>query len=378
MKKIFLTILLVLLYTIISFAQNVSVVRSEGVNVNIADYASELINKNISPKMGYNYEFILTQNGDAFSISYNVSPNDIVGEETTDNLWNDIEKTIERALNAIDNQMKNKELLLVQKAQEEKMVKEIEIVKEEIPQQDEVVAESEKENFFTKVKDKYDDVVIQIQDMVTERKQDVVVDDANKTFFYDGIKVYSIDDVKSGITSVGSLVQFSDGTYGVIYYLDGHGSGLAVSLHQTKSKWQNVKDKKDCIDIPLLENVKSFNRQCIVGKGASETSEIVKMQGFVAANWCVARGEGWYLPSVGELYQLLVVANGGNGRNGLISIIMQMFGGEPLGGNAFGGGWYWSSTEENAENAYNISASGGRIATEAKCEEIFVRSVRVL
>lgn len=369
MRKIFITIVLVLFCTVISFAQNVNIVCSGGIDANVADYVSELINKNISVKTGYSYEFTLTQNGDAFSVSYLVNPNNIKGEESTDNLWNDIERTIERALNAISTQIRNIESAQIHKQQE------TESVREETSRQEEVVAEPEKENVFTKV---YDNLVTQIQDMVTEVQQYNNIDDANMTGLYNGIKVYSVDDVKSGIASIGSLVQFPDGSHGVIYYLDGYGSGLVVSLRQTKSKWQNVKDKKECKDITTLENVKYFDKQCVVGKGVEGTREIVKHQGFIAANWCVAQGDGWYLPSVGELYQLLVVANGGNGRNGLISVILQTCGGDPIGGNTLGGGWYWSSTEENAENAYNISASGGRIHTEVKYQNNLVRAVRLL
>lgn len=47
MRKIFITIVLVLFCTVISFAQNVNIVRFGGIDANVADYVSELINKNI-------------------------------------------------------------------------------------------------------------------------------------------------------------------------------------------------------------------------------------------------------------------------------------------------------------------------------------------
>lgn len=102
-----MTIVSVLFCTLISSAQDVNIIYSSGIDVYIADYASELISKNISAKTGYSYEFTLTQNGDAFSVSYVVNPNDITGKESTDNFWEDIEKTIERALDAIDTQIKD-------------------------------------------------------------------------------------------------------------------------------------------------------------------------------------------------------------------------------------------------------------------------------
>lgn len=141
-----------------------------------------------------------------------------------------------------------------------------------------------------------------------------------------------------------------------------------ILLNNLKEVCQNGYNFKNVNKYNL--DTSRFDRQCVIGLGAEETSEIVAYQGYPAANWCVSRGNGWYLPSIGELYQLLVVANAENGKNGFISVILTTCGGTPLDGN-----WYWSSTEENAENIYNISAYG-RIATEIKCEKVYVRAVR--
>ena len=378
MKKRFLTTLFVLFGTI-CFGQNYAI-KSEGVESVVADYAKEIIDKNIIVKTGYEYELVLSQNGDSFSVSYVVNPGNMAGQESTDDLWNEIEQTITRALNAMNKQIDNA-IMAQKQAEKQKEQEMIDKEKEnsvdnadkvEVKQNDvikdkqEVTGVADKESDDNFLKKQYE----QHKSNIEEKQENKQIDKMNQNNFYNGMKVYSMNEVKSGMASVGSLIQFPDGSKGVVYYLDGNGQGLAVSLEQTRLKWENVDDEEHCIDLPSLKNMSKFDRQCVLGQGEIETAMIVEYQGYPAANWCVSRGNGWYLPSVGELYQLLVVANGENGKNGFISIILMTCGGDPLDGN-----WYWSSTEENAENVYNISSSG-RIATEIKCEKVYTRAIR--
>ena len=107
-----------------------------------------------------------------------------------------------------------------------------------------------------------------------------------------------------------------------------------------------------------------------------------------AAEWCVRHGEGWYLPSGGELWNLLMVANylpqdenqksffkrmfnKKNYSDGFISIMLQAVGGHPLTDD----NWYWTSSEEGQGEAYNIYISG-RNGTADKFDELSVRAVR--
>ena len=363
MKKTFLTTLYVLLCTI-CFGQSYTI-KSDGVEFVVADYAKEIIEKNISVKSGYNYEFELLQDGDSFAVSYIVNPGNLTGRESTDDLWNEIEQTIMRALNAMNKQINN--VIQVQKQtakqkEETETIAKQEIVKEEPENVTTSDEEKPKDNFFKKQ--------YEIKTGIENKYQNNQIDRTNQSVFLNGMKVYSLNEVREGMASIGSLMQFPDGSIGVIYYFDAQGHGLAVSLEQTRLKWENVDDEEYCKDITSLNNMTRFDRQCVIGLGAEETFKIIEFQGYPAAKWCVNRGSGWYLPSVGELYQLLVVANGENGEEGFISIILKACGGIPLNGS-----WYWSSTEENSENAYNISSSG-RIATEIKCEKVYTRAVR--
>ena len=60
-----------------------------------------------------------------------------------------------------------------------------------------------------------------------------------------------------------------------------------------------------------------------------------------------------------------------NYSDGFISVMLQAIGGQPLDDE----NWYWTSSEEGQETAYNISVSG-RNATEEKTYELSVRAVR--
>ena len=124
MKKAFLTSIL-LLFWMIGFSQNYKV-NVDNVETVVADYAKEIIDKNIIVKAGYEYELILSQDGDALTISYVVNPNNITGKEYTNDLWNEIEQTIKRALNAMNKQiddlvfaqkheLKEKEYVIIEK-----------------------------------------------------------------------------------------------------------------------------------------------------------------------------------------------------------------------------------------------------------------------
>ncbi len=205
---------------------------------------------------------------------------------------------------------------------------------------------------------------------------------------YMQVQSYNEADVRNGIAKVGGKICFPDGSCGIIFFLDGMGHGLAVSLDQTTAKWQNAKKTKECQDIYMLPNEKNISTYCNIGLGANQTQMIINQLGWgqaPAAEWCARHGNGWYLPSAGELWNLIAIANynmnpdngkkGNNncgGEDGFISRMLQAAGGQPI---TFD--WYWCSTEaeDGQEEAYNISASG-RASSEEKTYELQVRAVR--
>ena len=169
---------------------------------------------------------------------------------------------------------------------------------------------------------------------------------------------------------VGSLKVFSDGSKGIVFFEDETG-GLAVSLDQVSVQWENAKGRK-CNNIIALIDEGSASNYFIKGKGLEQTRSIVNQIGMMApaASWCMNHGYGWYLPSAGELYYLLTVANEKKRGNGIISKARMTNGGAPLDGR-----WFWSSNEHDKKEAFNVS-SGGSIDTEDKNETAVVVAVR--
>ncbi len=172
---------------------------------------------------------------------------------------------------------------------------------------------------------------------------------------------------------VGSIQTFTDGTRGVIFYTDGKGHGLVVSLEESKAKWDIAKsrDLYDIIEIPNQND--AFAGVFHIGLGNDYTDAILRhfpAGHCPAAEWCRSLGVDWYLPSASELSYLLKVANDGKGKNGTISSVLQANGGVPL-----NGGWYWTSSECGRNEVVNISGSGS-VATEEKGEENNVRAIK--
>lgn len=164
--------------------------------------------------------------------------------------------------------------------------------------------------------------------------------------------------------NIGELFIFPDGTKGVVFYLDENGRGLAVSLNESEEVWDNSANFKDIDSLYNVENGETYfnyvegqrNSQLILSRLGNHAQ---------AAHWCKLQGEGWYLPSCGELFVLMQVVDE-----------IPMFS-EAL-RSAVGGeidGWYWSSTERNDEEAWNVNSSS-RSSSEDKEERIKVRAIR--
>ena len=178
--------------------------------------------------------------------------------------------------------------------------------------------------------------------------------------------------IQESTTSSFSLKSFPDGTYGIVFYTDNNNHGLAVSLIESSLKWEDERKSKNCHNIKMLfdEEPKEALSYAL---GAKNTDAIVNelgAQNAPAAAWCQAQGSGWYLPSAGELWYMMVVANDKKGKNGRLSKELVKAGGTPL-----DGWYYWSSNEKDTREAINVSTSGS-ITEEDKTAETSVRAVR--
>lgn len=161
---------------------------------------------------------------------------------------------------------------------------------------------------------------------------------------------------------IGSVKIFSDGTRGIVFYAK-NGVGLVISLDNAEKKWYDVR-KKEAKDIQKIENNCDDDRNFSPGLGGNYTRSIISEMGTgeaPAAEWCVNKGEGWYLPSAGELTYLFNLGKD-EGTKRLIENALKREGGMSL-----EEGWYWSSSECEKTEAINVS-SGGRASGEEKSE----------
>ena len=156
---------------------------------------------------------------------------------------------------------------------------------------------------------------------------------------------------------IGSLIEFYDGTKGVVFYLDGNGHGLAVNLYETKNliSWQDAPSWRDCVDIETIPNERKTELQ--MGLGSLYCDEAIKQLGLEelpAIKWCRSIGPDWYLPSLGELYQLFVVANLSKAGFGPISKAIKQ-----AGGNSMRAQIYFSSSEDDNTNVFALHINDG-------------------
>lgn len=170
---------------------------------------------------------------------------------------------------------------------------------------------------------------------------------------------------------IGTMKQFNDGSYGIVFYAE-NGVGLVVSLDATERAWFDG-GKKNIKDIPQIENNDDDDQNFTPGKGVAYSRAIVSemSQGEApAAEWCIGHGEGWYLPSAGELVILFRIKDGPQTGVQLKNAFLRE------GGVWIADGWYWSSSECNKQEAINVYSSG-RASAEEKKEQQKVVAVRM-
>lgn len=173
---------------------------------------------------------------------------------------------------------------------------------------------------------------------------------------------------------VGTLKIFEDGSKGIVFHDYGDGHGIAVSLDEVEVCWYPATTKKTMKDVAGIMNVETpelvNNPDCGENNTKAIAEELGK-DGSPAVLWCLNHGEGWYLPCAGGLRYMLVVANQGAGEQGPISVAI-----EQTGGQGFTSNWYWTSSEQSARKAFNVSRSGSAVSDEQKHESVAVRAFR--
>ena len=154
--------------------------------------------------------------------------------------------------------------------------------------------------------------------------------------------------------AIGDLVVFDDGTKGVVFYVDKTGEhGLVVSMDEGYGPfWKNpngVNVPKELRD--TYESYSSIN----VGKGMKLTTKIINAYGddVIPATWARSHGKDWYLPSNGEMFYMLRVANKRSGTQGPVSVGLSRNGGITLSAKRHRG--YFTSSLSEVNNGWIFS-----------------------
>ena len=170
--------------------------------------------------------------------------------------------------------------------------------------------------------------------------------------------------VAKAVSKVGDLKMFPDGSRGLVFYVDGEGRGLAVSLVEGNEYWDK---SRRLSDIGMLDNMERGDTLMRYGEGMHCTQILINALGSdaQAASWCRSLGPDWYLPSLGELYKMIKVFR----RDIMLAAKLKSSGGGEI------DDWLWSSTENDKDEAWNVS-SGGRMSLEDKKTKVKVRAIR--
>ena len=380
MKKIFCSAIAIAL-SIYTFAQNYTI-QKNGTDELVSEYAEEIIRDN-TPKDARQYAFTLTQEGNSFTVEYVVTPDNITGKESTDNVWEALENTIKKAFENIKRQSTS-HTSVVSSSPAPQPKREDTAKKQSQPQP-------------TPRPDHTQSAPAYPQAQSTPAQPAPTY---NQPVATAPIQNYSprnnpsitMADVQAGKASVGACLTFPDGSRGIVFYLTNDGHGLAVSIDEAEFKWENVSNSRQCHDIATLPNEDRVSKYFTYQLGWQNTNAIIQQLGAMqapAANWCIQHGQDWYLPSAGELWYLFWEANEASKpipdyikgmqaireteeriKHGPISQAIMNAGGRPLENKK-----YWSSTESDNDDVFTVRGSA-YIGQSEKPDVEAVRAVR--
>lgn len=162
---------------------------------------------------------------------------------------------------------------------------------------------------------------------------------------------------------IGEIIDFPDGSRGVVFYFE-KGKGLVVSLNEGEEVWDKNRRYQD---VSAIRNIRDDEGFFEYGEGLSNTNALINLLGNEAraAYWCVQQGEGWYLPSCGELMVLMNVVK----KDSFFVKTLKLNHSNEI------SGWYWTSSENDKDEAWSVNAKGSS-STKKKSEEIKVRAIR--
>lgn len=309
----------------------------------IAEYIQSALAEKLSYLNDKQIDVALYPNGDALTISYQISAEGLSGEATSRDVWTDLDYAIQQVVSSIQQKLSST-------ARQVEPVQRTEIRKEEQSQQS---------------------VSFQPTYTKTSPRRESFEERTNTQKDY-----------------IGSLKIFTDGSRGIVFYITEDGHGLVVSLDEAEMKWENEKSQYKCHDIALLPNEEEPSKYLTFKLGLKHTNAIIQQLGRYqapAADWCAQHGNDWYLPSAGELWYLMSEANKGSTANtGTQTAKMrnQIIANGPInralmnaGGMVIQNESYWSSTEKDKDDVCTVDATGDMSSSEKPDSEL-VRAIR--
>lgn len=156
-----------------------------------------------------------------------------------------------------------------------------------------------------------------------------------------------------------------DGKEGVVFWVDETGKhGKIVSMDQTELRW--------CTDDEYNKKLTGIATDS--SNGLNNLRSIMKIAGwkdkYPAFAWCADHGDGWYLPAIEELKELLL--------NDEVHFKVNATLEQKRGKQMYSKGdtsWYWSSTEEDQLCAWRVNVRGRRPGSSLRYWHHYVRAV---
>lgn len=180
-------------------------------------------------------------------------------------------------------------------------------------------------------------------------------------------EVYAIGDIynKNGLKGV------------VVMLTDGGRHGLIMSLDEACLAWCNLPRKQQKA-VGALDRVDGVKNMEAVEKYIADNN--LSWSNFPAFEWCRAKGEGWYLPSINELWSMGTMYLGGT-RIASSRKYRKSFNDnvEAAGGTPLSGIMIYHSSTEDKDHRYSLyshmNSEPPYVQSGYKADDLFVRAV---
>ena len=168
-----------------------------------------------------------------------------------------------------------------------------------------------------------------------------------------------------------------DGVQGiVIATTEGGKHGTIISLDEACLSWSTI-DRKELKSCGCNDRHDGRNNMAALERFIA--TEGLSWSYFPAAEWCRAKGEGWYLPAIIEVWQLGTIVNGGS-RTAPRRDVRKQYNKllKDCGGKAINGIMYYQASTEAANPKYSTyshcSPDEPHTGEGAKSDKLFVRA----